>query len=97
MEERTVRGSAGCGFANSGCIACIAGVEFDDVPAHVFGNGPGHRCFSNAGWPDEENGFFLRRAVLPLVQPRPNFPALNLVAFKQLLRTRAVPLGPITC
>ena len=60
VEKRTM-GSATGGRLSNGCsVSCITGVEFNHVPSHVFSNRSSNGRFSYAGWPNEQQGFFLR-------------------------------------
>ena len=90
-----MRGTAGGCFSDGGGVSGIAGVEFNHVPTHVFSDGSRNRCFPNARWADEQNGFLLGRPVLPFIKPGSNFSPLNLVALQQLFRAGTMPLRPI--
>ena len=76
-------------------VSSVACIEFNHVPAHVFSNGPCDRRFSNAWGSNEENGFLLRRSVLPFIEPSSNFPTLDFISFEQLFGPRAMALRPI--
>ena len=94
-EQGAMGRTAGGRLSDGGCVSCVAGVEFDNVPAHVFCDGPCHGGFPDTGWTDEEDALLFRRPVLPFIKPRTNLASLNFVALEQLFGPRAMSLGPI--
>ena len=85
---------SGC-FPNGRSIPCIRSVEFDHIPTEVLSNGTSNRGFADTRGANQQNGFFLWRAVLPIIKPCSNFPTLNFIALKVTFRSGSMALCPV--